>query len=91
MSDIQAQEPGNPGLFIAQFLLLFQMITVYPLLVYIIRVQFMDFFYSNSYPSYVALASQPLSWGWARLTSVGTTTSSGPLPSRVRVAAEPYT
>ncbi len=68
--NVQLVDPGNGGLFVAQFLLLFQMVSVcvrrstrrprgcsppaarFPLLVYVIRFQFMDFFYNDPYPSF---------------------------------------
>ncbi|KCV68336.1 hypothetical protein H696_05253 [Fonticula alba] len=51
LRNIQEIAPGNGGLFVAQLLLLFQMITIFPLIAYIIRFQFMSFVYNNPYPS----------------------------------------
>ena len=52
LHDIQASEPGNMGLFLAQLLLLFQMVSVFPLVAYIIRTQLLDFLFRRPYPSY---------------------------------------
>jgi len=52
LHDIQASEPGNVGLFTAQLLLLFQMVSVFPLVAYIIRTQLLDFLFHRPYPSY---------------------------------------
>jgi solute carrier family 38 (sodium-coupled neutral amino acid transporter), member 9 len=43
--------PTNPLAFIFRIILLTQMLTVYPMVIYFVRIQFMGYFYGSDYPS----------------------------------------
>ena len=66
--------------FVARLFLFFQMVTVFPLLMYILRAQTLSYLFGNVYPRWAAIISS-----WTRMHSSGmrTVRCSGRLPGGV--------